>query len=67
MTKEEAMSKNINLAFDFLDYLIENPLEIEKIPNGSSIQFVDSAQKEENHIGDGNEKVLKVRKVYEFG
>jgi hypothetical protein len=66
MKKEEAMSKNINLAFDFLDYLIENPSEIEKIPSGSSIKFVNSTQKKKNHTSTSSEKILKVRKVYEF-
>jgi len=52
MTKEESMSRNINSAFDFVDYLIKNPSEAEKIPNGSHIRFIDGVE--------------KVRKVYEF-
>jgi len=40
MTKEESMSKKINSAFDFVDYLIKNPSEAEKIP-GSHIRFID--------------------------
>jgi len=41
MTKEESMSKKINSAFDFVDYLIKNPSEAKKIPNGSHIRFID--------------------------
>ncbi|MDR0516024.1 MAG: hypothetical protein LBH25_03170 [Fibromonadaceae bacterium] len=66
MTKEERMSKNINLAFDFVDYLIKNPSETEKIPNGSTIRFVDSAEEKNNENAIGKENVLNVRKVYEF-
>jgi hypothetical protein len=65
MTKEERMSRNINSAFDFLDYLIKNPSEAEKIPNGSHIRFIDGTEKEGIQI-DESEKVLNVRKVYEF-
>jgi len=65
MTKEESMSKNINLAFDFVDYLVKNPSEAEKIPNGSHIRFIDGTEKEYSCINEG-EKILKVRKVYEF-
>jgi len=37
MTPEHAeeITKNIELAGEFLRYLIENPSEMEKIPNGS--------------------------------
>lgn len=31
--------QNIDLAFDFIRYLLENPLEIDKIPNDSTIRF----------------------------
>jgi hypothetical protein len=58
MTKEEIISKNINLTFDFVDYLIENPSEMEKIPNGCTIMFGDKPS---------NSNVLNVRKIYEFG
>jgi len=61
MTKEEMMSKNINLSFDFIDYLIKNPSEIEKIPNGCTIIFEDSAQGNINEIKLKNANVLTVR------
>jgi len=65
MTKEESMSRNINSAFDFVDYLIKNPSEAEKIPNGSHIRFIDGVEKEDTFVNE-SEKVLNVRKVYEF-
>jgi hypothetical protein len=66
MTREEVMSKNINLTFDFVDYLIKNPSEIDKIPNGCTVIFKDSIPNGyENKFN--NENVLNVRRVYEFG
>jgi len=65
MTKEEIISKNINLTFDFVDYLIKNPSELDKIPNGCTIIFEDSAQ-DGKEIKLKNADVLNVRKVYEF-
>ena len=34
------IEKNIDLTFDFLRYLLDNPDQIEEIPNGSVIQFI---------------------------
>jgi hypothetical protein len=38
MTKEEIVSKNIGLAFDFVDYLIKSPSEIERLPDSFEIK-----------------------------
>jgi hypothetical protein len=38
MTKEKIVSKNIGLAFDFVDYLIKNPSEIECLPSSFEIK-----------------------------
>ena len=65
MTKEEIISKNINLTFDFVDYLIKNPSELDKIPNGCTIIF-EETQGNINEVKLKNANVLKVRKVYEF-
>jgi hypothetical protein len=62
----EEITKNIERASEFLQYLLDNPLEMEKIPNGSHIRFLDNLKNtavENSHL---EEKVLKVRKVYEF-
>jgi len=67
MTKDEIMSKNINLTFDFIDYLIKNPSEAEKIPNGSRIVFEETIQGNIHKNKLKKDNVLIVRKVYEFG
>jgi len=38
MTEDEEVSKNIGLAFDFTDYLIKNPSEIERLPDSFEIK-----------------------------
>jgi len=65
MTNEEKITLDIERAGEFLRYLVDNPSEMEKIPNGSHIRFVDGTEKEDAWAKE-SEKVLNVRKVYEF-
>ena len=65
MTNEEKVTLDIERTGEFLRYLIDNPLEMEKIPDGSNIRFIDDTEKEEAFVNE-SEKVLNVRKVYEF-
>jgi hypothetical protein len=62
----EEITRNIERTGEFLRYLIENPLEMEKIPNGSHIWFTDSFENSNTEKLDVKENVLNVRKVYEF-
>jgi len=62
----EEITRNIELAGEFLRYLIENPSEMEKIPNGSHIRLVDNFENIGTEKFDVNENVLNVRKVYEY-
>jgi len=41
MRKDEIVSKNVSLVFDFLRYLTQHPELIEKIPDGCEIEFLD--------------------------
>jgi hypothetical protein len=51
---------------NFVDYLIKNPSELDKIPNGCTIIF-EETQGNINEVKLKNANVLNVRKVYEFG
>lgn len=64
MTNEEKVTLDIELAGEFLQYLIDNPSELEKIPNGCSIRFVDNF--ENIKTVNGEKKILNVRKTYEY-
>ena len=41
MTKSEKINRNIGLTFDFLRQLVDNPEIINKIPDGSILEFVE--------------------------
>ena len=41
MTSKEKIRKDISLAFDFLEYLVVHPKELNKIKNNSAITFLD--------------------------
>ena len=41
MTKKERMSRDIGLTFDFLRQVIDNPKILDKIPNGSTLEFIE--------------------------
>jgi hypothetical protein len=66
MTNEEKVTLDIERAGEFLRYLIDNPSEMEKIPDGSHIRFVDSFENLDTEKSSIKENVLNVKKVYEY-
>ena len=68
ITPEHAreITQNIERTGEFLRYLIDNPSEFEKIPNGSHIRFVDSFEHLDAEKTTAKENVLNVKKVYEY-
>jgi len=40
MTRKERMSREIGLAFDLLQFFIENPDEMDSIPDGAYVDFI---------------------------
>jgi len=41
MTKRETINRNIGLTFDFLRQIAKDPSLLDKIPNGSTLEFVE--------------------------
>ena len=41
MTKKELVNRNIGLTFDFVHYLIDNPEEIDKLPDNCALEFIE--------------------------
>ncbi len=41
MTRKEHVERNIGVTFDFIRHLIENPGQIESIPDGALLDFID--------------------------
>jgi len=60
------ITRNIERFGEFLNYLIDNPSEMEKIPNGSHIYFADTFEKVDIKKVPDRDKVLLIKKVYEF-
>ena len=70
MTKKEGISRNIGLTFDFIRQAIKTPLLLDKIPNGSTLEFVekDFVKKEKNGLDKkkGKRKYLRVKSELEI-
>jgi len=41
MTHKETIERNIGLTFDFVNYLIDNKQEIEKLPDNFKLEFIE--------------------------
>jgi len=41
MTNKEIVERNIGLTFDFVNYLIDNKSEIEKLPDNFHLKFIE--------------------------
>lgn len=41
MTHKETIERNIGLTFDFVNYLIDNREEVEKLPNNFKLEFIE--------------------------
>ena len=41
MTKKEYVNRSIGLTFDFIRAVVDHPEALEKIPNGSEVDFIE--------------------------
>jgi hypothetical protein len=39
MTQKETINRNIGLTFDFVNYLLDNPSELDKLPDKFTLEF----------------------------
>ena len=67
MRKDEIINRNISLTFDFLRYMTEHPDVVERIPDGSELEFIDKGfplpGEDKNREGE-KRAVLKVGYVF---
>ena len=70
MTKKETAKRNIGLTFDFMRQVIKEPSLLDKIPDGSILEFIekDFVKKENSHSGKEklNKKYLLVQSKLEI-
>ena len=67
MTNKEQIQRDITIAFDFVEQIIDNPDILDKIPDGSNITFLDDENvKPEKRINSNTtKKYVKVKRTFE--
>jgi len=67
VTKKEYLDRNIGLTFDFIRGLVDHPEALEKIPNGSELDFIekDLPPKLSSPAKKGRVARYKVERVFE--
>lgn len=64
MTNKETIQRNISLTFDFVNYLIDDKSELEKLPDNFTLEFKekDFPKLEPKHVN--NSSIQKTEKKY---
>jgi len=67
MTNKEQIQRDITIAFDFVEQIIDNPDILDKIPDGSNITFLDDENvKPEKRVNRNTaKKYVKVKRTFE--
>lgn len=72
MTNKETVERNIGLAFDFVEYLIDNPDAIDTLPDNFNLEFVEKdfpqiERKGEIEVSANvKKKYVRVKNSFEF-
>ena len=70
MTNKETITRKIGLTFGFVQHLIDNPKEIDSLPDSFSLNFVESdfttVSNESPRRSRKKEKVVLVRNAFEL-
>jgi hypothetical protein len=67
MTNKEQIQRDMAVAFDFVEQIIENPDIIDKIPEGSAVTFLDEENKKTEKKAKKNpaKKYVRVKRYFE--
>jgi len=72
MTNKETIERNIGLTFDFVNHLIENKSDLEKLPDNFTVEFIEKDfptlqrhQALHRTTADTNRKYIQVRNSFE--
>ena len=66
MTKDEKIKRNISLGIDLLREIIKNPSLGEKIPDGSTVIFMDKDHVlSEKELPREKKKLIRVKRTFE--
>ena len=71
MTHKETVGRNIGLTFDFVNHLIDNKTELEKLPDKFNLKFVEkdfsrrqNQQKENRRTAPLQEQYVRVKNSF---
>jgi hypothetical protein len=67
MTNKEQIQRDIAIAFDFVEQIIANPDLLDKIPDGTSVTFLDSENVKPEKLSnkETSKKYIKVKRHFE--
>jgi hypothetical protein len=67
MTNKEQIQRDMAVAFDFVEQIVENPDIIDKIPEGSAVTFLDEENKKAEKKAKKNpaKKYVRVKRHFE--
>jgi len=72
MTHKETVERNIGLTFDFVNYLIDNKEEVNKLPDNFSLEFIEKdftkiEQKQTQKVSNLNlqQKYVRVKNTFD--
>jgi len=68
MTNKEQIQRDLSVAFDFVEQIIDNPEMLDKIPDGSNITFLDdeNVKPEKKLTKNTEKKYVKVKRSFEL-
>jgi hypothetical protein len=64
MTQKELIERNIGLTFDFVNHLIDNKLELEKIPDNFKLEFLEKDFPKKQSLQVEKKTSTPIRKQY---
>jgi hypothetical protein len=72
MTNKEQIERNIGLTFDFVNYLMDNPKLIDKLPESFKLEFAEKdfpTIEKKNHSSiksKSTKRIVRVRNTFEM-
>ena len=64
MTHKETVERNIGLTFDFVNYLIDNKSELEKLPDNFNLKFIEKDFPKRQNLQRENRRTAPLQEQY---
>ena len=64
MTHKETVERNIGLTFDFVNHLIDNNTELEKLPDKFNLKFIEKDFSEHQNQHKNNRQTTTLQEQY---